>query len=46
MEPEDFSDKFTTAIHALCGARVAAGKTEKVTALEDEAPAAAATWWT
>ncbi len=39
-KPEDFSDKFTTAIHALAAQRVAAGKTEKVTALEDEAPAA------
>jgi DNA end-binding protein Ku len=39
-KPEEFSDKFTTAIHALAAQRVAAGKTEKVTALEDEAPAA------
>ena len=33
--PEDYADKFTTAIHALAAQRVKAGKTEKVTPLED-----------
>jgi DNA end-binding protein Ku len=33
--PADYADKFTTAIHALAAQRVKAGKTEKVTPLED-----------
>ena len=33
--PDDYADKFTTAIHALAAQRVKAGKTEKVTPLED-----------
>ena len=33
--PDDYADKFTTAIHALAAERVKAGKTEKVTPLED-----------
>jgi hypothetical protein len=33
--PNDYADKFTTAIHALAAQRVKAGKTEKVTPLED-----------
>ena len=33
--PSDYADKFTTAIHALAAQRVKAGKTEKVTPLED-----------
>jgi DNA end-binding protein Ku len=39
--PETFADEFTEAIHKLAAARVKAGKTEKVTVLEDsEAPPA------
>ena len=38
--PDDYADKFTTAIHALAAQRVKAGKTEKVTPLEDAGPAA------
>jgi DNA end-binding protein Ku len=33
--PDDYADKFTTAIHALAAQRVKAGKTEKVAPLED-----------
>ncbi|MEP7057027.1 MAG: Ku protein [Caldimonas sp.] len=33
-KPEDYSDKFTDAIHALAAQRVEAGKTEQVTPLE------------
>jgi DNA end-binding protein Ku len=41
-QPEAFADDFTAAIHKLAAQRVSAGKTEKVTALEDDsAPAAA-----
>ncbi len=40
-KPEDYTDKFTASIHALAAQRLKAGKTEKVTSLEDEAPAAA-----
>ena len=40
-KPEDYTDKFTVSIHALAAQRLKAGKTEKVTSLEDEAPAAA-----
>jgi DNA end-binding protein Ku len=39
-KPEQYADKFTEAIHALAAQRVKAGETEKVTALEEEAPAA------
>ena len=40
--PDDYADKFTTAIHALAAQRVKAGKTEKVTPIEaDEVPSAA-----
>ena len=35
--PADYADKFTDAIHALAAQRVKAGKTEKVTPLEDGA---------
>ncbi len=38
--PEDHADKFTAAIHALAAQRVKAGKSEEVTSLEGEAPAA------
>ncbi|MDQ6685447.1 MAG: Ku protein [Pseudomonadota bacterium] len=41
-KPDAYHDKFTAAIHALAAQRVAAGKTEKVTALEDVAPTATA----
>ncbi len=34
-KPDDYADKFTDAIHALAAQRVKAGKTEKVTPLED-----------
>ena len=37
--PADYHDKFTAAIHALAAQRVKAGKTEKVTPLEDESAA-------
>jgi len=37
--PADYADKFTNAIHALAAQRVKAGKTEKVTPLEDEGAA-------
>jgi DNA end-binding protein Ku len=37
-KPSDYADKFTAAIHALAAQRVKAGKTEKVTSLEGEAP--------
>jgi DNA end-binding protein Ku len=40
-KPKDYADKFTAAIHALAAQRVKAGKTEKVTSLEGEAPAPA-----
>ena len=40
-KPSDYADKFTSAIHALAASRLKAGETEQVTALEDEAPAAA-----
>ena len=33
--PDDYADKFTTAIHALAAQRVKAGKTERVTPIED-----------
>ena len=33
--PDDYADKFTTAIHALAAQRVKAGKTETVTPIED-----------
>jgi DNA end-binding protein Ku len=39
--PADYADKFTTAIHALAAQRVKAGKTEKVTPLEDAGAVAA-----
>ena len=39
--PADYADKFTTAIHALAAQRVKAGKTEKVTPLEDAGAAPA-----
>src|SRR6185436_19241435 len=42
-DPSDYSDKFTTAIHALAAQRVNAGKTEKVTPLEDASGTTAAT---
>ena len=38
-KPADYADKFTSAIHALAAQRVKAGKTEKVTPLEDAAAA-------
>ncbi len=41
-KPDDFADEFTAAIHKLAAQRVSAGKTEKVTAVEDEAAPAAA----
>ena len=40
--PTDYADKFTTAIHALAAQRVKAGKTEKVTPLEDAGAATSA----
>ena len=40
-QPKDYADKFTAAIHALAARRVKAGKTEKVTSLEDESQAPA-----
>ena len=40
-KPGDYADKFTAAIHALAAQRVEAGKTEKVTSLEDESTAPA-----
>ena len=40
-QPKGHADKFTEAIHALAAQRVKAGKTEKVTSLEGEAPAPA-----
>ena len=40
--PTAYSDKFTSAIHALAAQRVKAGKTEKVTPLEDAGAASAA----
>ncbi|MDQ2928607.1 MAG: Ku protein [Caldimonas sp.] len=36
-KPKEFADEFTTAIRKLAARRVEAGKTEKVTPLEDEA---------
>ena len=39
--PADYADKFTDAIHALAAQRVKAGKTEKVTPLEDAAAVSA-----
>jgi len=36
-KPADYSDKFTSAIHALAKSRVAAGETEQVTPLEEAA---------
>jgi len=42
-DPSEYSDKFTTAIHALAAQRVKAGKTEKVTPLEDASGTTAAT---
>jgi DNA end-binding protein Ku len=41
-KPADYADKFTGAIHALAAQRVKAGKTEKVTSLEGDAPGASA----
>jgi len=41
-KPADYTDKFTTAIHALAAQRVKAGKTEKVTPLEDAGKVATA----
>ncbi|HSC64442.1 MAG TPA: Ku protein [Caldimonas sp.] len=41
--PNDYADKFTTAIHALAAQRIKAGKTEKVTPLEDAGTAGPAT---
>jgi DNA end-binding protein Ku len=39
--PADYSEKFTSAIHALAASRLKAGKTEQVTSLEGaDAPAA------
>ncbi|HZV92734.1 MAG TPA: Ku protein [Caldimonas sp.] len=35
-KPDAFADEFTSAIHKLAARRVEAGKTEKVTELEDE----------
>jgi DNA end-binding protein Ku len=40
--PSDYADKFTNAIHALAAQRVKAGKTEKVTPLEDAGAATTA----
>ena len=37
-KPDAYSDRFTSAIHALAAQRVAAGKTEQVTPMEEEAP--------
>jgi DNA end-binding protein Ku len=34
-DPSAYTDKFTSAIHALAAQRVKAGETEKVTPLED-----------
>lgn len=42
-KPSDYADKFTSAIHALAAQRVKAGKTEKVTTLEDAGAGVAAT---
>jgi len=39
--PDDYTDKFTHAIHELAAQRVKAGKTEKVTSLEGETAAPA-----
>ena len=36
-KPADYSDKFTSAIHALAKSRVAAGETEQLTPLEEAA---------
>jgi len=41
-KPTDFADEFTAAIHKLAAQRVSAGKTEKVTAVEDESTPPAA----
>jgi DNA end-binding protein Ku len=41
-QPDTYTDKFTSAIHALAAQRVKAGKTEQVTSLEGEAPSATA----
>jgi DNA end-binding protein Ku len=41
-KPNEFADEFTAAIHKLAAQRVEAGKTEKVTPLEGEAAAPAA----
>ncbi|HEX7437481.1 MAG TPA: Ku protein [Caldimonas sp.] len=41
-QPADYADKFTSAIHALAAQRVKAGRTEKVTPLEDAGAASAA----
>jgi DNA end-binding protein Ku len=38
--PEAFADEFSEAIHKLAAARLKAGKTEKVTVLEDSGPPA------
>ena len=35
-KPEAYADRFTSAIHALAAQRVAAGKTEQVTPMEEE----------
>jgi len=40
--PSDYADKFTNAIHALAAQRVKAGRTEKVTPLEDAGAATTA----
>jgi DNA end-binding protein Ku len=40
-KPSDYAEKFTAAIHALAAQRVKAGKTEKVTPLEDAGATAA-----
>jgi DNA end-binding protein Ku len=42
-KPADYHDKFTSAIHALAAQRLKAGKTKKVTSLEDAGVARQAT---
>ena len=39
FDPDEYADRFTEAIHELAAARVKAGKTEQVTALEEAPPA-------
>jgi DNA end-binding protein Ku len=41
-KPDDYADRFTASIKALAAQRVDAGKTEKVTPLEGDAPEAGA----